>query len=93
MISQAELENLLNNLCRDQLVNLGVGDAVNRGWFRAQVVAHEAATGRLVLTYVMDQAYTSGRRDLLAEFRRDDEVRRLIDSGLVELRRPGHGKS
>jgi len=46
-----------------------------------------------VLSYVMDQAYTSGRRKLLVEFRRDDQVRRLIDSGLVELRRSGHGTS
>jgi hypothetical protein len=46
-----------------------------------------------VLAYVMDQAYTSGRRELLVEFRRNDRVRQLIDSGLVELRRTGRGTS
>ena len=59
----------------------------------SETSTEEGQVMETVLTYVMDQAYTSGRRDLLAEFRRDDEVRRLIDSGLVELRRPGHGKS
>jgi len=38
-----------------------------------------------VLTYVMDQAYTSPRRTILSEFRRDDRVRQLIDRGLFEL--------
>jgi hypothetical protein len=38
-----------------------------------------------VLTYVMDQAYTSSRRSLLSDFRRNDRVRQLIDRGLVEL--------
>ena len=36
MISQTEIETLLKSLCRDQLVNLGVGDGVTRGWFRAR---------------------------------------------------------
>jgi len=34
---------------------------------------------------VMDQAYTSSRRSLLSDFRRNDRVRQLIDRGLVEL--------
>jgi hypothetical protein len=38
-----------------------------------------------VLAYVMDQAYTSGRRALIAEFRRSEEVRRLVDRGRLEL--------
>jgi hypothetical protein len=38
-----------------------------------------------VLTYVMDQAYTSSRRSLLSDFRRNDRVRQLIDRGLIEL--------
>ena len=38
-----------------------------------------------VLTYVMDQAYTSSRRSLLTDFRRNDRVRQLIDRGLIEL--------
>jgi hypothetical protein len=38
-----------------------------------------------VLTYVMDQAYTSGRRTLVAEFRSSDQVRRLIARGRFEL--------
>jgi hypothetical protein len=38
-----------------------------------------------VLAYVMDQAYTSARRTLIAEFRSSEEVRRLIDRGRLEL--------
>jgi hypothetical protein len=38
-----------------------------------------------VLTYWMDQAYTSGRRELLAEFRSSEEVRRLVERGRQEL--------
>ena len=32
MISQTEIETLLKSLCRDQLVNLGVGTAGNRDY-------------------------------------------------------------
>jgi hypothetical protein len=38
-----------------------------------------------VLAYVMDQAYTSARRTLIAEFRSSEQVRRLIDRGRLEL--------
>jgi hypothetical protein len=38
-----------------------------------------------VLAYVMDQAYTSSRRMLIADFRSSDQVRRLIDQGRLEL--------
>jgi hypothetical protein len=38
-----------------------------------------------VLTYAMDQAYTSSRRALLTEFRSSEEVQRLIDRGVEEL--------
>ena len=38
-----------------------------------------------VLAYVMDQAYTSGRRTLVAEFRSSEQVRRLIERGRLEL--------
>jgi hypothetical protein len=38
-----------------------------------------------VLAYVMDQAYTSIRRALLSEFRRSEQVRRLIQRGMLEL--------
>src|SRR5262245_27925721 len=38
-----------------------------------------------VLAYVMDQAYTSGRRTLIADFRRDEKVQRLIERGVREL--------
>ncbi len=76
MISQAEIEALLKNLCRDQLVNLGVGDALNRGWFRARVVAHEAAAGRLVLTYDMDRptdrTLEPGERVVVSAMRMDE---------------------
>ena len=38
-----------------------------------------------VLAYVMDQAYTSSRRTLLSDFRRDEKVQRLIERGVREL--------
>jgi hypothetical protein len=38
-----------------------------------------------VLAYVMDQAYTSTRRALLAEFRTSEKVRWLIERGLFEI--------
>ena len=38
-----------------------------------------------VLAYVMDQAYTSSRRSLIAEFRNNEQVRRLIERGRFEL--------
>ena len=45
----------------------------------------EGAVMDTVLSYVMDQAYTSSRRSLLFQFRSDERVRQLIDRGLVEL--------
>ena len=38
-----------------------------------------------VLAYTMDQAYTSSRRSLLADYRNSQEVRSLIASGMLEL--------
>jgi hypothetical protein len=38
-----------------------------------------------VLGYVMDQAYTSSRRILLSDFRRDEKVQQLIERGVREL--------
>ena len=37
-----------------------------------------------VLAYAMDQAYTSSRRTLLAEYRNSEKVRSLIDRGVLE---------
>jgi hypothetical protein len=45
----------------------------------------EGAVMATVLAYVMDQAYTSSRRTLLADFRRDDKVQRLIERGIHQL--------
>jgi len=45
----------------------------------------EGTVMETVLTYAMDQAYTSGRRALLTEFRSSEQVRRLIDDGVLEL--------
>jgi len=45
----------------------------------------EGAVMDTVLAYVMDQAYTSSRRTLLADFRRDDKVQRLIERGIRQL--------
>lgn len=78
MVSQSELEALLQTLARDQRVNLGVGDAQHRGWFRAQVVSHDAATGRLILTCFMDRPTDKplepGERVVVAATRLDDEI-------------------
>jgi c-di-GMP-binding flagellar brake protein YcgR len=78
MISQAEIEALLKNLCRDQLVNLGVGEQRSRGWFRARVVSHEATAGRLVLTYDLDRptdrTLEPGERVVVSAMRLDDET-------------------
>jgi hypothetical protein len=38
-----------------------------------------------VLAYAMDQAYTSTRRTLLAEYRNNGKVRSLIERGVLEL--------
>jgi hypothetical protein len=38
-----------------------------------------------VLAYAMDQAYTSPRRALLAEFRSSERVQQLFERGLREL--------
>ena len=45
----------------------------------------EGAVMETVLAYAMDQAYTSNRRTLLAEYRNSGTVRWLIDRGLLEL--------
>jgi len=45
----------------------------------------EGVVMETVLTYAMDQAYTSSRRALLAEFRSSRQVRRLIERGVLEL--------
>ena len=45
----------------------------------------EGTVMETVLTYVMDQAYTSKRRELLEEFRHSDQVRRLVQRGVVTL--------
>jgi hypothetical protein len=38
-----------------------------------------------VLAYAMDQAYTSSRRALLTEFRSSEQVRQLVERGVLEL--------
>ncbi len=55
MITQKELEALLETLATHQPVSMGVGEPGRRGWFRAQVVSHDVASGRLVLTCFMDR--------------------------------------
>jgi hypothetical protein len=43
-----------------------------------------------VLAYAMDQAYTSPRRALLAEYRHSEKVRSLIERGVSELEAARH---
>jgi hypothetical protein len=45
----------------------------------------EGAVMETVLTYAMDQAYTSSRRALLSDFRGNHDVRRLIERGVLTL--------
>jgi hypothetical protein len=75
MISQAELEAVLETLARDQSVNLGVGDTAHRAWFRAQVISHDAASSRVVLTCFMDRAsdhpLEAGQRVVIATTMKD----------------------
>jgi c-di-GMP-binding flagellar brake protein YcgR len=78
IISQTELESLLETLARDQRVSLGVGDQKHRGWFRAQVVSHDAASGRLLLKCFMDRPtdrpLEPGQHVIVAANRLDDEL-------------------
>ena len=45
MITQSELEALLEGLARNQNVTLGVGDPSRPDWYRAEVVSHDASSG------------------------------------------------
>lgn len=45
----------------------------------------EGAVMETVLTYAMQDAYTSGRRELLVEYRESEEVVRLLEQGVREL--------
>jgi hypothetical protein len=45
----------------------------------------EGVVMETVLAYAMDQAYTSRRRTLLAEYRTSEKVRSLVERGVVEL--------
>jgi hypothetical protein len=45
----------------------------------------EGAVMATVLAYTMDQAYTSSRRALLIEFRSSEQVRQLVERGVLEL--------
>ena len=45
----------------------------------------EGAVMATVLAYAMDQAYTSSRRALLTEFRSSEQVRQLVERGVLEL--------
>jgi hypothetical protein len=50
-----------------------------------ETTSEEGAVMDTVLAYVMDQAYTSGRRTLVAEFRSSEPLRRLFERGRLEL--------
>jgi len=78
MILQAELDVLLQTLARDQRVTLGVVEPARRGWFRARVISHDAAAGRLVLACFMDRPtdrpLQPGERVVVAAARINDEL-------------------
>ena len=77
-IAAAELEVLFDTLAQNRQVNLGVGDPRHPGWFRARVVAHHPAEGRLVLTYLMDRPgdrpLQPGERVVVAASRGGDQL-------------------
>src|SRR5438105_3455776 len=78
MITQNELEALLEGLARHQKVTLGVGDAARPDWFRAEVVSHDAASGLLIVTCFMDRStdrpLEPGERVLVSATRKSDEL-------------------
>jgi hypothetical protein len=51
----------------------------------AETHTEEGSVMDTVLAYAMDQAYTSSRRALLADFRRSERVRTLVERGVLEL--------
>ena len=75
MITQSEIEALLETLARDQHVSLGVGPQPQRAWFRARVVAHDSSGGRLILVCFMDRPtdrpFEPGERVVVAATRSD----------------------
>jgi hypothetical protein len=78
MLTQAELEALLESLSRNQLVNLGRGSSARaRAWFRCQVESHDVASGRIVLTCFVDRPtdrpIEPGERVVLAAVRSDND--------------------
>src|SRR5690349_3007112 len=78
MVEQSEVEALFQALARDQWVSLGVGEGQHRGWCRAQVVSHEVASGKLVVTCFMDRptdrSLEPGERAVVAATRADDDA-------------------
>jgi hypothetical protein len=78
VITQTELEALLEGLARHQKITIGVGDATRPDWFRAEVVSHDAGAGLLVVTCFMDRAtdrpLEPGERVLVSATRKSDEL-------------------
>ena len=67
----------LQTLASDQWVSLGVGEASARRWYRGQVLAHDDATGRLVLTCFLDrptdEPLAPGQRVVISAAHGDDD--------------------
>ena len=79
MITQAELEAVLETLASGLNVSLGAGDdAGNRVWYRAQVVSHDVGSGRLVVTCFMerptDRPLEPGERVVVTAARLEGEL-------------------
>src|SRR5919197_3800866 len=79
VITQRELEALLENLARHQKITLGVGaDPKRLDRFRAEVVSHDAAAGLLIVTCFMDRStdrpLEPGQRVLVSAPRKSDEL-------------------
>jgi hypothetical protein len=92
VVTQSELEALLETLPTSQHVNLGFGDPEHPGWFRAEVVAHDVSNGRLTLTCFMDRVtdrpLEPGERVVIAARRLDNE----LQSAPMDVERCGSGR-
>jgi hypothetical protein len=101
MITQAELEASLETLANGQDVNVGIGGIDHRGWFRAKVISHDSAAGRLVVTCFMDRPsdrpLEPGERVIVAATRLGDQLAAPMDveyctsgpEATIELRMAG----
>lgn len=78
MITQAELESLLESLASQQKITIGAGDAARPDWFRAEVTSHDTTSGLLIVTCFMDRStdrpFEPGERVLVSASRKAEQL-------------------